>query len=72
MRPPQDKDIEYRRALLRLAAKGNVRASRELAEEYHARLYSPAERAKYIPMGTGYQLPGSVQRKIDAMLYEEP
>lgn len=63
-----DQEVEHRRVLLRLAAKGNVRARKELAEEYHARVYSPAQLARYIPKVELPNLPPAIQRKLDSLL----
>ena len=63
-----DQEVEHRRVLLRLAAKGNVRARKELAEEYHARVYSPAQLARYIPKVELPNLPAAIQRKLDSLL----
>ena len=41
-----EEEVQHRRSLLRLAAKGNVQARKELEQEYHARVYSPAQLAK--------------------------
>ena len=63
-----DQEVEHRRVLLRLAAKGNVQARKELAEEYHARVYSPAQLARYIPKVELPNLPAAIQRKLDSLL----
>jgi hypothetical protein len=63
-----DQEVEHRRVLLRLAAKGNARARKELAEEYHARVYSPAQLARYIPKVEPPNLPAAIQRKLDSLL----
>ena len=38
-----EEEVKHRRALLRLAAKGNVQARKELEQEYHASVYSAAQ-----------------------------
>ena len=63
-----DQEAERRRVLLRLAAKGNVRARKELAEEYHASVYSPAQVARYTPKVELPNLPAAIQRKLDSLL----
>ena len=63
-----DQAAEHRRVLLRLAAKGNARARKELAEEYHASVYSPAQLARYIPKVELPDLPAAIQRKLDSLL----
>ena len=63
-----NQEVEQRRVLLRLAAKGNVRARKELAEEYHAHVYSPAQLARYIPKVEPRNLPAAIQRKLDSLL----
>lgn len=62
---------EQRRALLRLAAKGNVQARKELAQEYHARVYSAAQLAKYTPKVERVTLPAAIQRILDSMVDSE-
>ena len=64
-----EEEAERRRVLLRLAAKGNAQARKELEQEYHAFVYTPAEAAKYVPKEHLACLPGSVQRKLDALLH---
>ena len=68
MNHAMDKEVEHRRVLLRLAAKGNVRARKELAEEYHASVYSPAQVARYTPKVELPNLPAAIQRKLDSLL----
>ena len=60
-------ESERRRTLLRLAGKGDARAQQELEEEYHVRVYSPAQRASYKPKQEP-RLFGALQRKIDILL----
>ncbi len=64
-----EEETERRRVLLRLAAKGNAQARKELEQEYHAFVFTPAEAAKYVPKDPLTCLPGSIQRKLDALLY---
>lgn len=64
-----EEEAEHRRVLLSLAAKGNAQARKELEQEYHAFVYTPAEAAKYVPKERLACLPGSVQRKLDALLH---
>ena len=64
-------ELEHRRVLLQLAARGNAAAQKELEDEYHVRVYSAAERARYRPDASGFRLPGSVQRKVDTVLYSD-
>lgn len=59
---------EQRRALLRLAAKGNAQARKELAQEYHARVYSAAQLAQYTPKVERVTLPAAIQRILDSMV----
>jgi len=68
MNHAMDKEVEHRRVLLRLAAKGNVQARKELAEEYHARVYSAAQLARFIPKVELSTLPAAIQRKLDSLL----
>jgi len=63
-----DKEAEHRRVLLRLAAKGNAQARKELAQEYHARVFSPAQLARYVPQVELSNLPAAIQRKLDSLL----
>jgi cyanate permease len=67
MKPAMDKETEHRRILLRLAAKGNAHARRELEEEYHARLFSPTQLASYTPTVEQVILPAAIQRKFDSL-----
>ena len=60
-----EEEVEHRRALLRLAAKGNAQARKELEQEYHAHVYSPAQLAKFIPKPAQPSLSGAVQRTLD-------
>ena len=64
-----EEETERRRLLLKSAAKGNAQARRELEHEYHAFVYTPTEAAKYVPKEHLPCLPGSVQRKLDALLH---
>jgi hypothetical protein len=64
-----EEGAERRRVLLRLAAKGNAQARKELEQEYHAFVYTPAEAAQYVPKEHVACLPGSVRRKLDALLH---
>ena len=66
-----NEEAEHRRMLLRLAAKGNARARKELAEEYHAYVYSAAQIARYIPKIEPISMSGAIQRKIDSLLNVE-
>ena len=63
-----EEEIEHRRELLRLAAKGNAQARKELDQEYHARVYSPAQLAKYIPKVEQPVLSAAVQRTLDHLV----
>lgn len=63
-----EQELEYRRSLLRAAARGNTRAQKELEEEYHVRVYSTSERASYRPTTELEHLPASVRRKVDSFL----
>jgi len=63
-----EQETERRRVLLRLAARGNAQARKELEQEYHASVFTAAEAAKYVPKEHLTCLPGSVQRKLDALL----
>ena len=42
-----EEELEYRRSLLRAAAKGDVDAQEELEQEFHVRVYSLSERTAY-------------------------
>jgi hypothetical protein len=63
-----EEEVEHRRALLRLAAKGNVQAKKELEQEYHAHVYSPAQLAKYVPKMDKPVLSAAVQRALDNLM----
>jgi hypothetical protein len=63
-----EQEAEHRRVLLRLAAKGNVQARKELEQEYHAQVYSPAQLAKYVPTVDQPVLPAAVQRALDNLM----
>ena len=63
-----EEEVEHRRSLLRLAAKGNVQARKELEQEYHARVYSPAQLAKYTPRREQPVLSAAVQRTLDNLM----
>ena len=63
-----EEEVEHRRVLLRLAAKGNAQARKELEQEYHARVYSPAQLAKYIPKVEQPVLSAAVQRTLDSIM----
>lgn len=63
-----EEEVEHRRALLRLAAKGNAQARKELEQEYHARVYSPAQVAKYVPKAEQPVLSAAVQRALDNLV----
>ena len=63
-----EEEVEHRRLLLRLAAKGNAQARKELEEEYHARVYSPAQAAKYVPKVGHPVIPAAVQRTLDNLV----
>jgi len=71
MRPTSNEEVEHRRVLLRLAAKGNVQARKELEEEYHACVYSASQLATYIPKVERTSLSAAVQRKLDSLFYVE-
>lgn len=60
-----EEEVEHRRLLLRLAAKGNAQAKAELEREYHAQVYSPAQLATYIPQAEPRPLSAAVQRALD-------
>ena len=66
-----EEEVEHRRLLLRLAAKGNVQARKELEQEYHARVYSPAQLAKYAPKVQQPVLSAAVQRALDNLMDAE-
>lgn len=63
-----EEEVEHRRVLLRLAAKGNAQARKELEQEYHARVYSPSQLAKYIPKVEQQVLSAAVQRTLDSLM----
>ena len=63
-----EEEAERRRLLLKLAARGNAEARKQLEQEYHATVYTPAQIAKYVPQAPYDLLPGSIQRKLDALL----
>ena len=63
-----EEEVERRRVLLRLAAKGNALAKKELEEEYHARVFSPAQLAKYIPKVERPVISAAVQRTLDNLM----
>jgi hypothetical protein len=63
-----EEEVEHRRVLLRLAAKGNAQARKELEQEYHARVYPPAQLAKYIPKVEQPVLSAAVQRTLDSLM----
>ena len=63
-----EQEVEHRRALLRLAAKGNAEARKELEQEYHASVYSPAQLAKYIPQVEQPAISAAVQRTLDNLM----
>jgi hypothetical protein len=66
-----EEEVEHRRSLLRLAARGNAQARKELEQEYHARVYSPAQLAKYIPKVGQPVLSAAVQRTLDSLMDAE-
>ena len=63
-----EEEVEHRRLLLRLAAKGNAQARKELEQEYHASVYSPAQLAKFVPKPAQPSLSGAVQRTLDTLV----
>jgi hypothetical protein len=63
-----EEEVEHRRLLLRLAAKGNVEARAELEQEYHAQVYSSAQLAKYIPQVEPPVISAAVQRALDNLM----
>jgi hypothetical protein len=65
MRYTIDPEVEHRRVLLRLAAKGNAQARKELEREYHARVYSAAQLARYTPKGEQSSVSAPIQRILD-------
>ena len=66
-----EEEIQHRRVLLRLAAKGNVQARKELEQEYHARVYSPAQLADFVPDRGQPSLSATVQRALDRLMDAE-
>ena len=66
-----EEEVEHRRLLLRLAAKGNALAKKELEQEYHACVYSPAQLAKYIPKVEQPVISAAVQRALDHLMDAE-
>jgi hypothetical protein len=65
-----EEEVQHRRVLLRLAARGNVQARKELEQEYHARVYSPAQLAKFVPTAQP-RLSAAVQRTLDNLMDQE-
>jgi hypothetical protein len=63
-----EEEVAHRRMLLRLAAKGNAQARKELEQEYHARVYSPAQLATYIPRVNQPPVSAAVQRTLDTLM----
>ena len=63
-----EEEVEHRRVLLRLAAKGNAQARKELEQEYHATVYSPSQLAKYIPRVEQPAISAAVQRTLDHLM----
>lgn len=63
-----EEEIQHRRDLLRLAAKGNAQARAELEQEYHVRVYSTAQVAKYIPQAGPPVISAAVQRTLDNLM----
>jgi hypothetical protein len=63
-----EEEVEHRRVLLRLAAKGNAQARKELEQEYHAQVYSPAQLAKYVPKVEQPVLSAAAQRTLDSLM----
>jgi len=63
-----EEEVEHRRSLLRLAAEGNALAKKELEQEYHARVYSPAQLAKYVPKVEQPVVSAAVQRALDNLM----
>lgn len=66
-----EEEIQHRRMLLRLAAKGNAQARKELEQEYHARVYSPAQLAEFVPDLRQPSLSAAVQRTLDHLMDAE-
>jgi hypothetical protein len=72
MRYTIDPEVEHRRVLLRLAAKGNAQARKKLEQEYHAYVYPAAQLARYTPKGEQSSVSAPVQRILDSLLdFEE-
>lgn len=63
-----EEEVEHRRQLMRLAAKGNAQARAELEREYHARVYSAAQLATYIPQAEPPMVSAAVQRALDNLV----
>lgn len=63
-----EEEVEHRRLLLRLAAKGNAQAKAELEREYHARVYSAGQLATYIPQAETPVISAAVQRALDNLV----
>ena len=63
-----EEEVEHRRLLLRLAAKGNVEARAELEREYHAQVYSSAQLAQYSPQVEPPVISAAVQRALDNLM----
>jgi hypothetical protein len=63
-----DEEVQHRRLLLRLAAKGNAQARKELDQEYHAQVYPPDQVAKYVPKAGQPVLSAQVQRALDTLV----
>jgi hypothetical protein len=61
-----DPELEERRSLLQAAAGGSVPARVKLEEEYHVRLYSPAECERYAATIDSHHRP-SARRKRDVL-----
>ena len=61
-------EVAHRRVLLRLAAKGNIQARKELEQEYHARVYTPAQLAGFVPKLAQPSLSTAVQRTLDHLM----
>ena len=66
-----EQEVEHRRVLLKMAAKGNAQARKELEQEYHARVYSPAQLAKYVPDVKQPVISAVVQRTLDNLMDAE-
>jgi hypothetical protein len=63
-----EEEVEHRRLLMRLAAKGNAQARAELEQEYHARVYSPAQLEKFTPRAEPPVVSAAVQRTLDNLM----